>query len=431
MKLLLILYSFILLWPGYLFAQPGWSVCNSPAFQSRVDDIFMVNNTIGYAVCGDGKIVKTTDQGSNWFIVGNDSNIYCRSVEFINEQKGFVGSFVYQSSSYSNNILQRTTDGGTSWTDITSAIPPRSRKGICGLAVADNNTIYGCGNWYEDSAYIIKSTDGGYTWNLIDMSAYASSLIDMYFINKDVGFATGRDVSGAASVLHTTNGGATWNYKFQDNAGMGYCWKIQHLNDQNYYVSIESMSNQSPKIAKSVDGGMTWTVHQIQTASYYLEGVGFLNNQKGWAGGSSYSFQTNDGGITWNKINICPGMNRVLKVNDTLLFATGEQIWRYKTAAPVTPPPPAPDTVYYTSLNCYPNPIKGNLKIEISLSGTTHVMLLILDSRGRRVKIIENGDKSGGAYKYNVNTKGLLQGSYFVVLKTHEDKQVKQIFVAE
>ena len=75
------------------FAQTGWKVCNAPIFNSRVDDIFMVNAQTGYAVCGDGKIVKTTDGGENWNLMLQSTGIYNRSVEFVNESKGFVGGF--------------------------------------------------------------------------------------------------------------------------------------------------------------------------------------------------------------------------------------------------------------------------------------------------------------------------------------------------
>src|SRR6185503_4465152 len=98
-------------------------------------------------------------------------SVWCRSVEFINTQKGFVGAFDYDSVSHSN-VLRVTTDGGSSWTDITPQLDPRAQKGICGLSVADSNTIYGCGNWFQDSAYIVKSIDGGSTWSFIDMHTY-------------------------------------------------------------------------------------------------------------------------------------------------------------------------------------------------------------------------------------------------------------------
>src|SRR5688572_16724689 len=189
----------------YVCAQGGWSLCNAPAFGNRVDDIFMVDTQIGYAVSGDGSIVKTTDGGNNWLTINIDSNLYCRAVEFINAQKGFVAGFYYNSRV---NILRRTTDGGASWTDLTSLIDTFP-SGICGLAIPDSNTIYGCGNYYQDSAFIVKSIDGGNTWGFIDMHTYASHLIDMYFINKDTGFATGSSPfpSPRAVILYTTNGG--------------------------------------------------------------------------------------------------------------------------------------------------------------------------------------------------------------------------------
>jgi photosystem II stability/assembly factor-like uncharacterized protein len=93
--------------------------------------IFMVNTQTGYAVCGDGKIVKTTNGGNNWTLLLQGSGIYCRSVEFINTQTGFVGGFPV--SGGTTNILRKTTDGGTTWTDLTSLLHPKARKGICGL----------------------------------------------------------------------------------------------------------------------------------------------------------------------------------------------------------------------------------------------------------------------------------------------------------
>lgn len=410
------------------YTQKGWKVCNSPTFTNRVDDLFMLNTQTGYAVCGDGKIVKTTDGGNNWLLM-KQSNIYNRSVEFINTEKGFVGAFSFNPNPIAD-ILRKTTDGGATWTDLTSLLHPRAKKGICGLAVADANTIYGGGNWFGDSAYIVKSTDGGNTWSFIDMTPWATSIIDLYFLNKDVGFATGKGPLPLESgiILYTTDGGASWSYKFQNNIPNEYCWKIQRLTARTWFASLEDFGNVSPKILKSTDGGMTWNIQQVAAAPYNIEGIGFLNSKVGWTGGdANFSFRSNDGGITWDTVHVCPYMNRVFKVNDTMLFASGDRIYRYDT------------TAYYSTglipagryawMACSPNPVSDMLTIDISVTVQTRVSLMLLDNTGRRVAVIANEDKPQGSYQYKFNANHLPPGIYYVALKTHEDKVVKKIIV--
>ena len=227
----------------------------------------------------------------------------------------------------------------------------------------------------------------------------------------------------------SNNGGVTWTYKFQNTTPNEYCWKIQHLTNMIYFASIEDMTPVPPNILKSIDGGMTWTLLPVTATSYNVEGVGFLNPLKGWTGGgSATSFESNDGGVTWDSINICPIMNRVFKVNDSLLFATGDKIWRYAPIGTgITPIICQVDR--YASINCYPNPVNENLTINISLSKSTHSLIILFDKHGKEIKLIENTDKSKGDYKYNLTTTNLIPGIYYIVLKTHEDKVLKKIVV--
>jgi hypothetical protein len=299
------------------------------------------------------------------------------------------------------------------------------------LNVADSNTIYGCGNWYEDNAYIIKSHDGGNSWSFIDMSAYASSIIDMHFLNKAVGFATGKSPLPLETgiILYTTDGGMTWTTVFQNNISNEYCWKIQRLTPNLYFASLEDFGNIPPKILTSTDGGMNWSVQQVDTGQYNIEGIGFINPLKGWTGGGgNYSFESNDGGMTWDTIHVCPFMNRVFRVNDTLLFASGNNIWKYSTTSFSANTPPGPEK-HFAWMNCSPNPVNDNLTIDISIAGPTRVMLTILDHTGMRMKVVDNADKPKGSYQYKFNTAQLPPGMYYVLLKTHEDKVLKKIIV--
>lgn len=409
-------------------AQSGWKITNSPAFTRRVDDVFMVNTQIGYAAAGDGKIVKTVDGGDNWFLLLQNNSVYCRSIEFVNERKGFVGAFPIGNNF--NNMLRRTTDGGATWTDLTPQLNQKVRRGgICGLSAPDSNTIYGGGNWFQDSAYIIKSTDGGNNWSFIDMSLHASSIIDFYFLNKDTGFVTGKSPLPIATaiILYTTNGGQSWSIKYENTQPSEYCWKIQRVTKLIYYAAIEDLTSVPPKILKSIDGGMTWKAYQVSSTPYNIEGIGFINPLHGWVGGGpGWSFESRNGGLTWDTVHVCPLMNRVFKVNDTMMLASGDRIWKYKSDG-FYPDVPA---ARYAWLKIHPNPVKNIFTIYASVSVPTRVVLQLHDASGTRVKIIDNSEKPKGSYQYYVDAKSMPPGIYFLVLKTHEDKVIEKIMVS-
>lgn len=420
---------------GLLFAsyaalgQNGWTVCNAPAFNGRIDDLVMVNGQTGYAVGsagGGGQIVKTTDGGNNWTFLNLEPNVHHRSVEFFDAEKGFVGGFTLGGT----KVLQKTTDGGATWTNITGLLHPKARRGICGMAVADANTIYAGGNWFDDSGYIVKSTNGGESWSFIDMSEYASSIIDMYFLNKDTGFVTGKgpDPLNNAVILYTTDGGVTWDYKFHNFEELNaYVWKIQRLNKQVWFASIQNLGNVPPRILKSINGGMTWQKIEIPVAHYNIQGVGFIDPLLGWAGGENGKlFETKDGGLTWDSIPVIPYMNRVVKLNSNSMLATGTQIWKYNGTGTY----PAIPATRHAWLTCYPNPVKDVLTMNAAITNPSRIVVAVYDQAGRRVKVVENADRAGGSYQYFLDTKSFQPGVYHVVLKTHEDQCAVSVVVS-
>lgn len=418
-----------------VLSQVQWAICPSPFSNSgRINDVYMINEHTGYAAGGNGIIAKTTDSGKTWVTNLYHRDGYWRSIEFINERKGFAGGFP---NPVNNIILAVTEDSGRTWTDITSRLPQPARKGLCGMAVADSNTIYAGGNWYDTTGYIVKSTDGGNTWGFIDMSAYTTSVIDMYFINKDEGFVTGKSTRPleTAIILHTTDGGQTWTIRYKNTTPSEYCWKIQRLTSQLYYASIEDNVNGNPKILKSADGGMNWQVLPISPATgpNHLQGVGFIDELHGWAGGwIDSTYETSNGGLTWKKTSICPIMNRAVKLNDSTLIAVGDKIWMYrKNGFPAEPPPPPPpgNGTTHAFFKAFPNPANKNnrLNIRLTLPGPTQVVLLLFNSEGRKVYTIDNNYRSAGEHHFIIPTWKFPGGVYTVFMKTHDDKQVQQV----
>jgi hypothetical protein len=174
---------------------------------------------------------------------------------------------------------------------------------------------------------------------------------------------------------------------------------------------------------------MSWTKYYVRDSLYNIEGIGFIDSLKGFTGGGKNgSFESNDGGRTWNASTICPYMDRVFRVSDSVMFATGFLIWKYErgkngnagqTSAP-----------QYIYLKCYPNPVSGVLSIDFTLSRSSRAVLVIYDAAGRAVMQIVNADEPAGGYHYSINTGNLAIGVYYVLLRTHEDKQAIKVIVS-
>ena len=73
-------------------AQPTWRALDNAPSGGRFDDIFFLNEQLGWAANGPGGTVyKTTNGGESWE-QQLQLNSYFRNIEFIDENVGFVGT---------------------------------------------------------------------------------------------------------------------------------------------------------------------------------------------------------------------------------------------------------------------------------------------------------------------------------------------------
>jgi photosystem II stability/assembly factor-like uncharacterized protein len=290
----------------------------------RFDDVFFLNDNLGWAANGFfAAVYKTTDGGLTWTeqlnntILGSDH--YFRNIEFLNENIGFLGTL--------NGKFYKTIDGGDNWNEVIIDPNPPA---ICGLNAVGSSTIYGCGAFFEP-AHIIKSTNSGDTWTYIDMSAYATALVEIKFLDELNGFAAGRNATGAV-VLKTTDGGTTWSTIYNANIVGEYIWKLQIL-DSNPNVMFGALFASAPnpgKLIKTTDGGITWATFDAPEPD--IEAVGFISETKGWMGGHNTGFfETTDGGATWTDLGIGGNLNRIFIIDNDLAYAAGATIYKFTT----------------------------------------------------------------------------------------------------
>ena len=334
-----------------------WKTTSAPAASSRYDDIWFVTAKMGWAVNNQGHILKTTNGGDSWEVQfsarlppPSDRPVYLRCIGFANSMVGWVGTTTAEQRMY------RTSDGGASWNAVDN-LPEGNPNKVCGLYVADQNVIYASGtNNPADGAAILKSVDGGASWQAFDMSEYASNLIDIFFRDRDHGFVVGGFTSDPAPsyrnvkpvVLETKDGGATWTDRIadirQEFPEGTWGWKIQFLNELLGFVSLENFTEAF--VLKTIDGGTSWSRIDVE-GNANLEGIGMISEQHGWVGGwgdetfsSGTSSVTEDGGASWrNADEIGRFINRFRFIGDPLKvgYACGRSVYKYERVPQAEP----------------------------------------------------------------------------------------------
>jgi photosystem II stability/assembly factor-like uncharacterized protein len=341
----------LILLPLFVSAQSGfvWQVpTNAPGTVSvKFDDIHFLNPTYGMTCNGDGKVYRTLDAGVTWDLVLSNPAAFFRSIVIVDSLHAFVGNFGYFAGSnlLDSTAVYQTTDGGATW--APAPIPTPARIGICGLHKVGNQNLHGVGR-IEGPTSFIKSTDSGVSWTYTDMAPYCNFLVDCYFHSADTGFVIGGTDSLTNSypiILKTNDAGASWDTVQIGGPTLGsWCWKINFPSHQVGYVSIESLTG-AVHCFKTTDGGDTWSPKAITPNYFSCQGIGFVNDNVGWAGGyyGNNLFETVDGGDSWNAVPSVTNLNRVTKLSDTLLWASGKQLYK------VTPTPTTGLTLGHTN----------------------------------------------------------------------------------
>lgn len=331
-----------------------WVKTNAPPASSRTDDVWFVDENVGWAVNSNGQILKTEDGFQSFVQQAHLKSNYLRCVAFANADVGWVGTL-------ENERLFHTTDGGANWNRVEN-LPQGAPERICGLSVVDENTVFASGtNIPNEPTAVVKTADGGETWTAIDLGTEAAILVDIHFRDRNEGWVVGgADVVKHPGrdplrddvipvVLHTTDGGKTWEdvvapIRRQFPRGE-WGWKIQVLDEKTMFVALENFRDGA--ILRSDDGGKTWRRASIndRQRNANLEGIGFLDGDRGWVGGwgdltfgRGSTSATSDGGLNWDDANEVGWkfINRFRFIGNPVRvgYACGDTVYKFTDQAP-------------------------------------------------------------------------------------------------
>ena len=169
--------------------------------------VFFIDDQIGWKVgtrSGNGWIGRTSD-GFNEFI---DSPVFddqpLRSVHFIDQNIGWVAG--------SNGFIAKSIDAGITWTELQTGLEAEDLNKIFFI---DATTGWAVGD-EDDVGIIIKTTDGGATWNTVNMPP-TMELNGLYFVNEDIGWACGSTVVNQEErglILYSDDAGENWTEQY-------------------------------------------------------------------------------------------------------------------------------------------------------------------------------------------------------------------------
>lgn len=163
------------------------------------------NPAVLYA--GKTLVHKSTNSSANWAATNGGISLdgnpaLAIAISYTSTDTVYVGTAPYVSSGH----IFRTTNAGTSWTNITGPLPDRYPLDLA-TDPTNSRIVYAAFGGFG-SGHIFKSTDAGGSWNditntLPDIPATAL-LVDpqnssVVYVGTDVG------------VFVSTNGGASWN----------------------------------------------------------------------------------------------------------------------------------------------------------------------------------------------------------------------------
>jgi len=461
--------------------------------------VSFLNQDCGIIVGKSGLIYRTTDGGMNWINQSSGTDKTLLDVAFKDPNNGVVVG--------ASGTIISTTNGGETWVARESG----TTNILYSAAFSDTNivTVVGWGgimlkstdggiNWFPQSSgtdltlnqiffmdklnaiaagggngygIILRTTDGGLIWTsrLFPTSAPFKYFLDISFNDE----YTGTIVGFGGIILRTTDGGINWA---EQQSGTTLGLKSVSFTDANNGTIVGELGT----ILRTTDGGTNW-IRQYFT-SINIEGVCFLDHNKGFAIGDQFIIETfNGGGIPvqlvsftaavqgktlnlkwitstetnnygfhverrfsdryWENRGFIPGAGTSTEIREYSfsdeLYLPGKYSYRLKQIN-FDGSFDYSNTIYleYNSIadkfsldQNYPNPFNPNTTIKYSVPHSSNVTLKIFDILGSEIEKLVNEEKPAGTYELTWNAASLPSGVYFYQLKAGSFVSTKKMIL--
>lgn len=277
----------VLLCVCFQTAQADWVKQNANTL-AWLHDVYFFNETKGFIAGSNGTFLETKDGGKTWTKRKNFTEDTILQIYFSDDYSGWLlcERGIFNRGANSSSYLMKTTDGGESWEKVEFKDGGRSRITKIFFNQKGRGTAIG-----ESGAFFESKDDG--TWEK-SPSPIRYLLLDGAFFDDTHGAIVG----AGGSVYFTEDAGASWNQAnvFGDKSAKFNA--VFFANQKNGWA----VGTQG-KIFQTVSGGKTWR-EQKSGVTKDLFDVFFTNSSEGWAVGDGGTIlRTKTAGNVWTPEN--------------------------------------------------------------------------------------------------------------------------------
>lgn len=208
-----------------------------------------------------GGRLRYTKDGNNWNDIQVGLNKAIRDISFLDTLQGFM-LLGGNSGSVDSVFIMKTTDGGDSWTRLTT-LPERGYDPRITFTNANQGLVH-----YQDKLY--RTTDGGLSWQAAIGIADNINAISM--LNDSLGMLAGR----SGYLAYTSNGGASWTTIPLNSSR--HIWDIKVFSPAEAYALC--LGGNTSYLWHSSDSGQSWA--ELANGGSTMRRMEFFGTNEAW-----------------------------------------------------------------------------------------------------------------------------------------------------
>lgn len=248
-----------------------------------VGSLFFRDPDHGLAVAG--ALLETEDGGKSWIQKHAPAGELYYSMAFIDGERGWLVGTTVSDQAGLNPLILKTTDGGRRWEKQALPNLPQEVGGqpvyLTGINFCDPNV-----GWAAGPNVVLRTVDGGATWQVKYLNDGAVKLADLICIDANSSFVVGHN----GVILATNNGGEDWTS--QESGTKANLLRVRSFNNTLWILGSDATVLHMPTRGREL---------QLQKldAPGVLRDV-YFKNSDGWiVGAKGTIFHSSNGGKTW------------------------------------------------------------------------------------------------------------------------------------